>query len=82
MERGPKTYKVSEEIISSNHLIKELDINPDLPPVKKQQLEQVIQANQLSFGLDDWLRHLDAKVQIPLIPGAKPIPPFPSSPVK
>ena len=38
----------------------------------------------MSFGLDDWLGHLDTKVQIPLIPGAKPIslPPFPSSPAK
>ena len=84
LEGGPKTYKVSEEIISSNRLIEELDINPELPPVKKQRLEQVIQANQLSFGLDDWLGHLDARVQIPLIPGTKPIslPPFPSSPAK
>ena len=36
LEEGPKTYKVGEEIISSNHLIKELDINPELPPVKRQ----------------------------------------------
>ena len=38
----------------------------------------------MSFGLDDRLGHLDAKVQIPLIPGVKPIslPPFPSSPAK
>jgi hypothetical protein len=84
LEGGPKTYKVSEEIISSNHLIKELDINPELPPVKKHQLERVIQVNQLSYGLDHQLGHLDAKVQIPLIPGTKPIslPPFPSSPAK
>jgi hypothetical protein len=36
LEGGPKTYEVSEEIISSNRLIEELDINPELPPVKKQ----------------------------------------------
>jgi hypothetical protein len=44
----------------------------------------VIQANQLSFGLDNQLGHLDANVHIPLIPGAKPISltPFPSSPNK
>ena len=84
LEGGSKTYEVSEEIISSNHLIKELDINPELPPGKRQQLEQVIQANQLSFGLDNRLGHLDAKVQIPLISGTKPIPlpPFPSSPAE
>jgi hypothetical protein len=33
---GPKTYEGGEELISSNHLIKELDINPELPPVKRQ----------------------------------------------
>ena len=84
MEGGPKTCEVSEEIISSNRLIKELDINPEVPPVKRQQLEQVIQANQLSFSLDNRLGHLDTKVQIPLVPGTKPIslPPFPSSPAK
>ena len=38
----------------------------------------------MSFSLDDRLGHLDAKVQIPLLLGAKPIslPPFPSSPAK
>ena len=84
LEGGPKTYEVSEEIIRSNRLIEELDINPELPPVKRQQLEWVIQTNQLSFSLDNQLGQLDAKVQIPLIPGAKPIslPPFPSSPAK
>ena len=36
LEGGPKTYEVGEEIISSDRLIKELDINPELPPVKRQ----------------------------------------------
>ena len=84
LKGGPKTYEVSEEFIGSDRLIKELDINPELLPVKRQRLEQVIKANQMYFGLDDQLGHLDGRVQIPLIPGAKPIslPPFPSSPAK
>jgi hypothetical protein len=55
LEGGPKTYEVSEESVGSDRLIKELDINPELPRVKRQRLEQVIQANQMSFGLDDRL---------------------------
>ena len=44
----------------------------------------MIQANQLSFGLDNQLGHLDANIHILLIPGAKPISltPFSSSPTK
>ena len=47
-------------------------------------MEQVLTSNELAFGLDDRLGHLDARVQIPLVPNAKPIslPPFPTSPVK
>ena len=50
-------------------------------PAGQDSCSALIQANQMSFGLDNRLGHLDAKVQIPLIPGAKPIllPPFPSS---
>jgi hypothetical protein len=84
LEGGPKIYEVGEETVNSNRLIEELDINPELPPIKKQRLERILKNNQIAFGLDDRLGHLDAKVQIPLNPGAKPIslPPFPSSPAK
>ena len=84
LEGGPKIYEVGEETVNSNCLAEELDINPELPPIKRQQLEWILKDNQVSFGLDDRLGHLDAKVQIPLNPGAKPIslPPFPSSPAK
>ena len=84
LEGGPKIYEVGEETVNSNRLVEELDINPELPPIKRQQLEQILKYNQISFGLDNRLGNLDAKVQIPLNPGAKPIslPPFPSSPAK
>ena len=84
LEGGPKIYKVGEETISRTRLLEELDINPKLPPDKWQRLKEVLISNAAAFGLDDRLGHLDAKVQIPLIPGSKPIslPPFPSSPVK
>jgi hypothetical protein len=58
--------------------------NWTLIPDKQQHLKQVLTSNKVAFRLDDRLGHLDAKVQIPLVPGSKPIslPPFPSSPVK
>jgi hypothetical protein len=42
----------------------------------------VIVKNQLAFGLDDRLGHLDVKIRIPLKPDAKEVslPPFPCSP--
>ena len=84
LEGGPKIYEVGEESVSSIQLLEELDINPELPSDKRAQLEQILTSNELAFGLDGRLGHLDAKVQIPLIPNAKPIslPPFPTSPVK
>ena len=84
LEGGRKSYENNEDLITSDHLIEELDINPELPANKRHLLEQVLKSNQLSFGLDDCLGHLDAKVQIPLVLNSKPIslPPFPSSPAK
>jgi len=84
LEGGPKIYEVGEESVSSIQLLEELDINPELPSDKRARLEQVLTSNELAFGLDGRLGHLDAKVQIPLVPDAKPIslPPFPTSPVK
>jgi len=84
LEGGPKIYEVGEETISSTQLLEELDINPELPPDKRQHLKEVLISNEAAFSLDNRLGHLDAKVQIPSIPGSKPIslPPFPSSPVK
>src|SRR6202453_345676 len=84
LEGGPRIYEVAEDSVSGSHLLEELDINPELPPSKRLRLQQVITSNQSAFGLDDRLGRLDARVQIPLVPGAKPIslPPFPSSPAK
>ena len=84
LEGGPKSYENNEDLITSDCLIEELDINPELSANKRHQLEQVLKHNQLSFGLDDCLGHVDAKVQIPLVPNSKPIllPPFRSSPAK
>ncbi|KZP33334.1 hypothetical protein FIBSPDRAFT_716128, partial [Athelia psychrophila] len=84
VEGGPKMAEVPEEDIASSEVLKELDINPELPPEKRKQLEEVILRNQIAFGLDGRLGHLDARVQIPMKPGAKEVslPPFPTSPAK
>jgi hypothetical protein len=84
LEGGPKIYEVGEETISGTQLLEELDINPELSLNKLQCLKHIIISIEVAFGLDDRLGHLDAKVQISLIPGSKPIslPPVPSSPVK
>jgi hypothetical protein len=36
LEGGPKVYEVGEETVNSNRLVEELDINPELPPIKRQ----------------------------------------------
>src|ERR1700683_1540369 len=84
LEGGPKIYEVAEDSVSGSRLLEELDINPELPLGKRLCLQQVIASNQIAFGLDDRFGCLDARVQIFLVPGTKPIslPPFPSSPAK
>ncbi|KZP27139.1 hypothetical protein FIBSPDRAFT_695017, partial [Athelia psychrophila] len=84
VEGGPKAAEVEEDYVDSANILKELDINPELPPEKRKQIEQAILKNQLAFGLDGRLGHLDARVQIPMKPGAKEVslPPFPTSPAK
>ena len=79
---GPKTAEVAEDTIPSHRLLEELDINPELSPEKRKRIQDVIMRNEMAFGLDDRLGHLDARVQIPLKPGAKEIslPPFATSP--
>jgi hypothetical protein len=61
LKGGLKVYEIGEETINSSRLVEELDINPELPPIKRQQLEQILKNNQMSFGLDDRLGHLDVK---------------------
>lgn len=49
---GPKVAEVAEDNVDSATVLRELDINPELPPDKKKQIEQVIMDNQQAFGLD------------------------------
>ena len=67
LEGGFKLYENNEDLITSDCLIEELDINPELSTNKRHQLEQVLKFNKLSFGLDDCLEYSDDKVQILLV---------------
>ena len=82
MEGGPKVAELSEDLANSKRLIKALDINPELPAVEWDRIQEVIIKNHWAFSLDDRLGHLDHAIHIPLKPGPKKIslPPFHSSP--
>jgi len=82
LEGCPKVTELPGDFVDSRRLIKELDINPELPDSQRKKLQDVIVRNQRAFGLDDHLGHLDVKVQIPLKPEVKEVslPPFHSSP--
>ena len=82
VEGGPKAAKLSEDLVDSKRLIEALNINPELPAVKRDRIQEVIIKNHQAFGLDDRLGHLDHTIHIPLKPRAKEIslPPFYASP--
>ncbi|THU95132.1 hypothetical protein K435DRAFT_605529, partial [Dendrothele bispora CBS 962.96] len=82
IEGGPKTAEVHIEDVSSDCLLKEIHVSPDLTPVQLKGLQKVVLANKDAFGLDGKLGNHDAKVEIHLKPGSQPVslPPFPVSP--
>jgi len=51
LEGGPKVAELPEDFVDSKRLIKELDINPELPDVQRKKLQDVIVKNQRAFGL-------------------------------
>jgi hypothetical protein len=82
LEGGPKTAEVHVEDISSDRLLDEISISPDLSEQQRRHLEEVLLRNAGAFGLDGKLGNFDAKVDIKLKPGSQPVslPPFPTSP--
>ena len=82
VEGGPKVAELLEDLVDSKRLIETLNINPELPAVEKDRIQEVIIKNHQAFGLDDHLGHLDHAIHIPLKPGAKEISllPFHASP--
>ena len=80
---GPKTTAVPEEP-SSGPVSELVTLGPDIPPEILPKLEEVLQRNARAFGVDGRLGHVDAKVSIPLRPGAQPVslPMYGASPAK
>ena len=70
------------DTIDSKRSIEVLNINPELPAVERDRIQEVMVKNHRAFSLDDRLGHLDHAIHIPLKPGAKEIslPPFHASP--
>ena len=55
VEGGPKVAELSEDLVDSKRLIEVLDINPELPAVERDRIQEVIVKNHRAFGLDDRL---------------------------
>ena len=45
VEGGPKVAELSEDLIDSKRLIEVLDINPELPAVERDRIQEVIVKN-------------------------------------
>ena len=82
VEGGPKVAELLEDLVDSKRLIEVLDIDPELPAVERDRIQEVIIKNHPAFGLDNRLGHLDQAIHIPLKPRVKEIslPPFHASP--
>ena len=82
VEGGPKTAEVPPEDIDESKLIQEIGFSEHLTNEQKSRLEEIVARNKLAFSLNGRLGHYDARVEITLKEGVKPVSirPFPSSP--
>lgn len=82
IEGGPKTSEAPSDNISSDQLLLELDISPDISSDQRRRVEEVILKNKMVFSLDGRLGNYEGRVDIAMKPGAQPVslPPFPVSP--
>lgn len=75
----PKTAETPEDPVPSDQLLQEVHFSEELTPEQRSALEEVVLKNNLAFGLDGRSGNYNQmKVEVPLIPGAKPVylPPF------
>ena len=66
VEGGPKVAELLEDLVDSKRLIKALNINPELPTVERDRIQEVIIKNHRAFSLDDRLRQLDHAIHTAL----------------
>ncbi|KAF8983782.1 hypothetical protein BDQ17DRAFT_1437263 [Cyathus striatus] len=81
LEGGPKTAEVPPTPVNKAEFLASIDICAELTNEQQADLARIIESHQEAFGIDRWLGNYEAKVDIPLKPGSKPIsvPPFPQS---
>lgn len=79
---GPKTAELPEEEVSREEWVGKIDISKELSTEQEERIRKVILRNAASFALDGQLGQYPEEVDIPLLPGTKPIsiPPYQASP--
>lgn len=79
---GPKTAETPEEFVDKETILDELDVSPNLSEPRRDKMRQVLLKNKEVFGSNGRLGNIEARVTIPLQPGATPVslPPYPMSP--
>ncbi|KAG8731420.1 hypothetical protein FRC11_004213 [Ceratobasidium sp. 423] len=84
-EGGPKTAEAPDpEIIPEKQLIQEIHFSEQLTKEQRRELEDIVQKNNLAFGLNGRLGTHDAQVEIKLRSDTKEISltPYSASPAK
>lgn len=82
VEGGPKTAEIPGEEVEKKDWLSKIDVSESLDELQKLRMLEVIQRNEKAFAIDGHLGHYREEVEIPLIPGTKPIsvPPYQASP--
>ncbi|KAF9470754.1 hypothetical protein BDN70DRAFT_820921, partial [Pholiota conissans] len=84
VEGGPKTAEVPPTETNLEEFWQNIDINEELDSIKINSLKNILQRNLNAFSINGNLGNYEQHVEIPLVPGTKPIsiPPFNASPEK
>jgi hypothetical protein len=71
---GPKTTDPGpDQFYPSKELREVIDVGPSLSTEQRNTLYKIVEDNQVAFGFNGQLGHLNSKVHIELVPGTKPI---------
>lgn len=82
VEGGPKTAEVPESSLAQDQWYLKIDISEALDQEQREKIRDIVRKNDSAFAIDGHLGHYDEEVEIPLLPGTKPIsvPPYQASP--
>lgn len=73
VEGGPKTSEVPNDEVSRKEWLEKIDVSEALDEEQTARMKEVIRRNERSFAIDGHLGHYEEEVEIPLLPGTKPI---------